>query len=130
MSRCILIVTAALLLRAACAEEAIVQTRDGRTFERVISLRDNALTIINADRSLWVEIPATNLFSMLVKPRSPDPYLPRVYAAQSENDDELWSSQDVGWVATPGRGTSFIGLRRTFCTGTNIAGFNDSFHFT
>jgi len=130
MSRCILIVTAALLLRAAGAEEAIVETRDGRTFEGVISLRDNALTVINADRSVWVEIPGTNLFSMLFKPRSPDPYLPRVYAAQSENDDDLWSSQDIGWSATAGRGTSFVGLRRTFCTGTNIAGFNDSFHFT
>src|SRR5437762_14066158 len=128
MSRCILIVTATLLLRAASAEEAIVETRDGRTLEGVISLRDNALTVINADRSVWVDIPATNLYSMLFKPRSPDPYLPRVYAAQSENDDQLWSGQDVGWAAGPGRVSSFVGLRRTFCTGTNITGMSDSVH--
>lgn len=130
MSRCIPIAFAALLVRVACAEEAVIETRDGGAYEGVISLREGAMTVINADRGLWVDVPATNVLSALFKPRSPDPYLPRVYAAQAENDEELWSAQDIGWAAIPGNVTSFVGLRRTFCTGTNIAGFNDSFHFT
>jgi hypothetical protein len=130
MSRCVLIVLAALLADFARADEAVIDTRDGRSFEGVISLRANVLSVLNADRNVWAEIAVTNLSSALFKPRPPDPFLPQLYAAQAENDAELWTSQDVGWGFAAGSESSFFGLRRTFCTGTNIAGFSDSFHFT
>jgi hypothetical protein len=130
MSRCVVIVLATLLVCFARAEEAVVDTRDGRSFEGVISLRENSLSVINAERGVWVEIPVTNLLSALFKPRPPDPYLPHLYAAQSENHDELWTSQDIGWSPAAGSESSFFGLRRALCTGTNIAGLTDSFYFT
>jgi hypothetical protein len=130
MSRCILIALVALGLRIASAEEATIETRDGRSFEGVISLQENVLWVINADRGVWVQVPVTNLLSALFKPRPPDPYLPQLYAARSENEEEIWASQDIGWSFTPGSESSFFGLRRTFCTGTNITSLSDSFHFT
>jgi hypothetical protein len=130
MLRCALIILAVLMARLAPADEAAIETRDGRSFEGVISVRENALSVINAERGVWVEIPVTNLLSALFKKRPPDPYLPQLYAAQSENDAELWISQDIGWAYRPGHESTFFGLRRTFSTGTNIAGLSDSFHFT
>jgi len=130
MSRCLLIIVAVLGLRIASAEEAAVETRDGRAFEGVISLQENVLWVINAERGVWEQVPMTNLLSALFKPRPPDPYLPQLYAARSENDEEIWASQDIGWTFAPGSDSSFFGLRRTSCTGTNITGLLDSFHFT
>ena len=130
MSRCLLIIVAVLGLRIASAEEAAVETRDGRAFEGVISLQENVLWVINAERGVWEQVPMTNLLSALFKPRPPDPYLPQLYAARSENDQEIWASQDIGWTFAPGSDSSFFGLRRTSCTGTNITGLLDSFHFT
>ena len=130
MSRWIVIILAALLALSARADEAIIETRDGRNFEGVISIREGVLAVVNADRGLWVQLPVTNLLSALFKPRPPDPYLPQLYAAQAENEASLWGSADVGWAPAPATESAFFGLRRTFCTGTNIAGLSDSFHFT
>ena len=130
MSRWILLVVAALAVCVARAEEAIVETRDGRTVEGVIGIRENVLSVLSAERTLWVDVPVTNLASALFKPRPPDPYLPHLYAAQAENDEELWIGKDIGWALSQGSDSSFFGLRRTFCTGTNITGLVDSCRFT
>src|SRR5688572_22325128 len=127
--RCFLTVLVLLLAHVVCAEEAIVETRDGQSLEGVVSLRENVLWVVNADRGIWAPVPTTNLSSALFKARPPDPYLPQLFAAKAENDDELWSSQDIGWAVAPGAESSFFGLRRVATTGTNIAGLNDSFRF-
>ena len=130
MSRWLVIIGAALLVCSANAEEAVVETRDGHVLDGVISLREDAMSVVNAERSWWVDLPVTNLYSALFKQRPPDPYLPHLYAAQVENEDQLWLGKDVGWALSQGSDSSFFGLRRTFCTGTNIAGLTDSFRFT
>lgn len=130
MSRWIVTIAAALLVCVARAEEAVVETRDGPVLDGVISLRENILSVVNAERGWWVDVPVSNLVSALFKPRPPDPYLPHLYAAQAEKGEELWVGKDVGWVLAPGNDSSFLGLHRTFSTGTNIAGLVDSFHFT
>lgn len=119
-----------LVVRFASAEEAVVETRDGRSLEGVIRLQENVLWVVNAERGIWAPVAMTNLSSALFKPRPPDPYLPQLYAAQSENDDQVWASQDIGWSFAPGSDSSFFGLRRMATTGTNIAGSHDSFRFT
>ncbi|HKQ39689.1 MAG TPA: hypothetical protein VJ063_16550 [Verrucomicrobiae bacterium] len=130
MSRWILTIAAALLVCGARAEEAVVETRDGRAVEGVISLQENVLSVVSAERGSWVDLAVTNLSSALFKSRPPDPYLPHLYAAQAENEAELWAGKDIGWLLAPGTDSSFLGLHRTFCTGTNIAGVADSFRFT
>lgn len=129
MQRC----WAVVLFVAVCvtrAEEAVVETRDGRLLDGVISLQENVLWVVNADRGIWTPLGVTNLSSALFKPRPPDPYLPQLYAAQVENDDEAWASQDIGWSFAAGSDSSFFGLRRIATTSTNIAGTHDSFRFT
>ena len=130
MCRWIAIITAALLANFARAEEAVVETRDGRALEGVISIGENTLSVLNAERDLWVDVPVTNLASALFKPRPPDPYVPHLYAAQTEREEELWVGKDIGWSLSPGSDSSFFGLRRTFCSGTNITGNLDSLRFT
>ncbi len=104
------------------AREAVIETREGRTFYGHVALRDGQIYILNAEKDLFVGTSSTNLlWAAFEKTKFIDSVLPPPGMAQ-------WNTIDIGASIMRGH-VEFEPIGRVTCTGTNIHGTRDSFYF-
>ena len=105
--------------------EAVIQTREGHSYSGQVALRDGQIVILNAAQNLLVGLPTTNvLWAAFEKDSTFDAFMPT-----RGDPDSFWNSEDFGWSAAPAHFSFQSRVGRVACTGTNIGGAKDSFHF-
>jgi hypothetical protein len=104
--------------------EAVVETREGKTFSGHVALRDGRIFILNAEKDLYASTHFTNLlWAAFEKTTFADPLLP-----QAGEGRFMWNMSDIGGPIMPGT-LEFNPIGRVACTGTNILGTRDEFYF-
>jgi hypothetical protein len=108
----------------ALAREAVIETREGKTFYGQVALREGQIFILNAEKDLYTRTHPTNLlWAAFEKSKLADPLLP-----QRGDGRFMWNTSDIGAPVMPGT-LEFNPVGRISCTGTNIAGARDEFYF-
>ncbi len=116
------------------AVQAVVATRNGKTYEGYVRFSTNLVVIANAEKGFVAQVGVSNLKSVAFKKES-DWMLPPYRPARGQPGGgfyslpDSWQSEDIGSVPMAGSASCVADLFRVMSAGTNIADESDSFHF-